>query len=261
VDNYVGSESVGSTATSYRYGSTGTEVENIQRMLIALGYNYGGELKSSGFYGYKTEDEVKRFQRDHNLSADGVVGKKTMEALTAAYNGSSTGGTTTYEPIVYNTDWTKYKSYLNNLGLKSGNRDCKITDLRTGKTFNIYVQSTGNHADVEPLTAADTAVMCSIYGVSNANNISWERRPILVTIGAVQVVASMYGEPHGQQNITNNNFNGQFCVHFLNSTIHSGDGGSVPAGENHQDMIKKAVELVTAKGSKVVEPLSTSEIK
>ena len=33
----------------------------------------------------------------------------------------------------------------------------------------------------------------------------------------------MNGMPHGGQKITTNNFNGQFCIHFLNSRTHGGD--------------------------------------
>ena len=244
VDNVVGSESAGSVSGTYRYGSTGSTVKQIQTMLADLGYYSGTK---SGNFGYKTEDAVKAFQSANGLKADGVVGKKTLDKLTEVYNGKFTGGTTTYDKVVYNLSWTKYKSKLNNLGLIRGNKTCKVTDLWTGKTFDIYVQSTGNHADVEPLTAADTAVMCSIYGVSNESQIGWERRPILVTIGAVQVVASMYGESHGQDDIANNNYEGQFCIHFKDSTNHSTGNGTVPEGQNHQDMIVKAVEIMKAK--------------
>ena len=84
---------------------------------------------------------------------------------------------------------------------------------------------------------------------------------MLITIGAVQVVCSTYAQPHGQQNITDNNFNGQFCVHFLDSTIHSGDGGSVPDSQNHQAIIKEAVKIMKDKGSSVEEEYVTSQKK
>ena len=64
---------------------------------------------------------------------------------------------------------------------------------------------------------------------------------MVLTVGSTQFVCSIYPQPHGQQNITNNNFNGQFCIHFNGSKINSGDGCSVPDSENHQAIIKKAV--------------------
>lgn len=257
IKDYTGS---GDASTTYRYGSTGSAVTFIQTALTKLKY-YTAEI--TGHFGSKTEDAVKRFQKDNGLTADGVVGKTTMDKLNEKYNGGSGGSSadTTYDKIVYNLSWTKYKTVMQNLGLKAGNKGCKLTDLRTGKSFNIYVQSTGNHADVEPLTSADTATLCSIYGVGTASAISWERRPMLITIGAVQVVCSIYAQPHGQQNITDNNFNGQFCVHFLDSTIHSSNGGNVPDDQNHQAIIKEAVRIMEGKGSKVEENYVTSQIK
>ena len=113
----------------------------------------------------------------------------------------------------------------------------------------------GNHADLEPATASDTSTMLSIYGVSSVSNISYKRRAMVMTLGEVQVVCSIYGQAHGQQNITNNNYNGQFCIHFKNSTIHSGDGGSVAESENHQAIINNAVTTLKNKevnGAKIV---------
>ena len=89
----------------------------------------------------------------------------------------------------------------------------------TGKKINIHVQSAGNHLDVEPLTATDTSKMCDLWGVSSASSISYLRRPMLiVTKDNRQIICSVYGTPHGTQDITSNNFPGQFCIHFLNST-------------------------------------------
>ena len=258
IKDYAGS---GDASSTYRYGSTGSAVTFIQTALTQLKY-YTAEI--TGHFCSKTVDAVKRFQKDNGLTADGVVGKTTMDKLNEKYNGGSSGGSsadTTYDKVVYNLSWTKYKTVMQNLGLKAGNKGCKLTDLRTGKSFNIYVQSTGNHADVEPLTSADTATLCRIYGVGTASAISWERRPMLITIGAVQVVCSIYAQPHGQQNITDNNFNGQFCVHFLDSTIHSGDGGSVPDDQNHQAIIKEAVSIMKGKGSEVRTDYATSQEK
>ena len=111
------------------------------------------------------------------------------------------------------------------------------------------------HADVEPLTAADTAKLCQIYGKTSAANLPYNRRAMVLTVGSTQFVCSIYPQPHGQQNITNNNFNGQFCVHFRGSTINSGDGGSVPDSENHQAIITAAVTklkgMTAADGKKI----------
>lgn len=62
----------------YKRGSTGKEVEKIQKKLKKLGY-YLGVI--DGIFGGGTESAVKRFQRDNGLKVDGIVGEKTWNVL------------------------------------------------------------------------------------------------------------------------------------------------------------------------------------
>ena len=181
------------------------------------------------------------FQLDHGLTADGVVGMKTWQAIRDAVSGSGTANAK-YDPVIYNLSWKKYYKNIIQQGLDR-NDQATLTDIGTGKTFTIKVQSSGStHVDAEPLTAADTAILCQIYGVTSASKLPYTRRGMVVTAGGMQFVCSIYPQPHGQQNITNNNFGGQFCIHFLDSTINSGDGGSVSDSKNHQAIIAAAVK-------------------
>lgn len=61
-----------------KYGSSGDEVIEIQQKLSELGYYYGN---IDGKFGNNTKKAVIQFQEDNNLSADGIVGIKTLEAL------------------------------------------------------------------------------------------------------------------------------------------------------------------------------------
>lgn len=78
------------TAT-YRYGSKGVIVTEVQRRLKAWGY-YKGDL--DGAYGYETYLAVKEFQRKNNLSVDGIVGDQTLAALGIYAGPSDTGSQT-----------------------------------------------------------------------------------------------------------------------------------------------------------------------
>lgn len=256
-DEYQGSASSGS-GTSYRNGSTGSGVLDLQTKLNALKY-YEGKL--SGNYGNLTEEAVRQFQKNNGLSADGVAGPKTIQAINAQYNNlyNSNGSTTEYSKVMYNLSWTKTvdgsktgKKIITNLFTASKNV-ATLKDIKTGLSFNITLQSAGNHVDAEPSTASDTATMCRIYNVNDADSIPYNRRAMVMTVGSEQFVCSVYGEVHGQQNITNNNFNGQFCVHFLDSTNHSTGNGYVPEEENHQAIIKKAVDALEKDGIDVRE--------
>ena len=60
------------------YGSRGKEVEELQIALRQLGYFKGS---ATAYYGSITKRAVARFQRAQGISADGIVGQKTKEAL------------------------------------------------------------------------------------------------------------------------------------------------------------------------------------
>lgn len=61
-------------------GSKGEYVTLLQTKLANLGYDLGS-CGVDGEYGKATEAAVKKFQKDHGLTADGVTGKKTWAAL------------------------------------------------------------------------------------------------------------------------------------------------------------------------------------
>jgi hypothetical protein len=108
----------------------------------------------------------------------------------------------------------------------------KVTDIETGLSFQVQRRAGKNHADVQPLTKEDTAIMEQIY----EGKWSWRRKAILVQAGDRSIAASMHGMPHGGDGIPDNNFSGHFCIHFLGSATH-GSGNIDP---EHQFMIRKA---------------------
>ena len=64
-------------------GSKGPEVKKLQEKLIARGYSVGS-YGADGDFGQGTHNAVVKFQRDHGLSADGIVGPDTMRAIDGA---------------------------------------------------------------------------------------------------------------------------------------------------------------------------------
>lgn len=90
-----------------------------------------------------------------------------------------------------------------------------VVDLETGMRFRVQRRAGSNHADVQPLTSKDTAIMKKIYN----GKWSWKRRAIIVISEDGKIAASMHGMPHGGGALKNN-FPGHFCIHFYGSTTH-----------------------------------------
>ncbi|MBP1157241.1 MULTISPECIES: hypothetical protein [unclassified Paenibacillus] len=108
----------------------------------------------------------------------------------------------------------------------------QVVDLETGLRFQAQRRAGSSHADMQPLTKADTEVMKQIYN----GEWSWRRRAVLVQIDGHSLAASMHGMPHGGDGIPDNAFSGHFCIHFLGSSTH----GSRSVDPDHQWMVYKA---------------------
>lgn len=64
-------------------GTSGELVTELQEALVALGY----AVDTDGIYGPGTAAQVKRFQADHGLAADGIAGVRTQAAIARALGG------------------------------------------------------------------------------------------------------------------------------------------------------------------------------
>ncbi|MGE5389523.1 MAG: hypothetical protein ACM3PE_00505 [Deltaproteobacteria bacterium] len=159
-------------------------------------------------------------------------------------------------PNVNTTDHGLYIKWSEVNGLFPRYAKATITDFESGKSFKVQRRGGSSHADVQPLTAGDTAVMKEIYH----GNWSWKRRSVIVTLErGSRIAASMAGMPHGQGAIRGNRFNGHFCLHFRDSKTH-GSGKVDPA---HQMMIWKSAgieetQLMTMPSGTLVETFFTA---
>ena len=107
-----------------------------------------------------------------------------------------------------------------------------IIDVRTRTSIQMVSFSHGNHADVYPLTYADTEALRTVFG-----GWTWTPRPILVIVGDRTFAASMNGMPHGGGGRSGNNMNGHVCIHFRGSRTHN---GSWHHERDHQNSILEA---------------------
>lgn len=71
------------SSTLLQIGNHGDKVKQLQNDLIALGYSCGS-AGADGDFGIGTLNAVKKFQKEHNLEADGIVGPATLSAINSA---------------------------------------------------------------------------------------------------------------------------------------------------------------------------------
>ena len=206
---------------SLRKGATGTAVKTLQTNLKKLGF-YTAYV--DGSFGATTESAVKAFQKKYGLTSDGVAGSATLKKIESVVASASSGKITTER-----LDWFNGGKYVIPNGAVF-----QIKDVSTGLIFSARRQSGGNHMDAEPLTAEDTAILKKI----NGGTFSWRRRAVLVKYNGHVYAASIYSEPHGTNTILDNNFDGQFCLHFYGSKTH----GTDRVDADHQKCVEQAMK-------------------
>ncbi len=172
---------------SLRLGATGDRVAEIQRRLIELGYM---NVEATGYFGQKTYDALRSFQRAAGLSADGVAGKKTVEALFAAdapkYTTTTRTTTTTTTTTVTTTTTTTTTAAKPDDSSEDGG---KTTASTTAQTTTTTVTTT---APTEPLPEYELLYTTLDFGASGESVITLQSR--LTELGYYdQQISTYYG--------------------------------------------------------------------
>lgn len=208
-------------------GNRGSAVKKLQQALKDKGY-----LKGSvdGVFGSQTKTAVKKYQKDNKMTVNGIADTKMLESLGLQTTSETSSA---YDiPPVHGTaklsDWWTELQYVFPKG-----KIAVITDVDKKVSWREKRFAGKNHADIQPLTKADTAKLKRVYG----GGWSWKRRAVFVTIDGVNYAASIHGYPHGGSNLSNN-FPGHHCLHGLNSRTH----GTNKVDANHQKMVQKAAK-------------------
>lgn len=214
------------TNQTLRPGDSSSQVRALQVRLTELGYYTN---TNDGAYGYGTRQAVLAFQKNNQLTQDGIAGQQTLEKMVssgAVGADDIPAGTLVTERL----DW-----FSDGEDTFPRNATIQIKDCETGLIFKAKVLYGSNHLDAEPLTAADTEILLDINGGAS---FSYRRRAVLVQYNGHVYAASIYSEPHGDQTITYNNFDGQFCLHFYGSRTH----GSDRVDEDHKECEAQALK-------------------
>lgn len=179
------------------WGSSGDEVIQIQNKLKQWGY-YNGAI--DGSYGSKTYQAVKNFQAKNGLTADGIAGTKTLEALgistkkTTANNNvnllaRAISGEARGEPyegqvavgavILNRVNSSKFPNTLAGVIYQSGAFD----SVKDGQ-INMEPTSTALKAAQDALSGWDPTGGCIYFFNPSTSTSKWIwSRPIVRTIG------------------------------------------------------------------------------
>lgn len=84
-------------------GSKGTKVEQLQKFL---------KIKVDGNFGKKTEEAVKKFQKENNLKDDGIVGEKTWNVMGFEITTDLSENLTTPQNLIFEKKYLDKDEYL-----------------------------------------------------------------------------------------------------------------------------------------------------
>ena len=102
------------SSTLLKVGSRGAAVQDVQKKLVALGYNVGS-TGADGIFGNATKNAVIKFQGSVGISKDGIVGSITLAKLNEAYNNRNKGQSTTTTTSYVGKDYVrKAQVHMNN---------------------------------------------------------------------------------------------------------------------------------------------------
>lgn len=181
--------------------------------------------------------KIASVSKGAKLEIVGASGNYYQVTNGSAYGYIAKGSVSKSKPAAKSS--TSWKSRVEMVGWFNGGSSiltkgeyATIYDIQTGLTVRIRCLYGSNHADVEPATKADTAKLLKIAG----GNFSWDSHAVILHANGRYIAAAINTKPHGEQAITNNGYNGQFCLHLAGSKTH----GSDSVNEDHQANILRA---------------------
>ena len=200
-----------------------------------------------------------RFQKAKKLTADGLAGKKTLQALEAADKGRDPSPTPPPTPKASPTPTPSSPSskktakapdgskiyllhWFNDIkpSLKNG-QNLLVYDPSTGIYWTLRVYSRGRHCDAEPLTKKDTENMVKAFGGQN----TWTQKGVYVKLpSGTWTIGSTHDMPHMSGSVKDNDFDGHLCVHFLRD-MSEAQKNDPSYGVANQETIRKLWKSLT----------------
>lgn len=216
-----------SSNTTVGLNSVGELVVRVQLRLRELGYL---NFKPTGNFRSMTQTATIAFQQAQTdasgsfIYADGTVGPQTQSVLFSARASRASipanismpigpplsGASIITGAIV---SWNEVKEML------TVNSTYTVTDYNTGVSFEVKYLGGEGHAEVECATSDDTGIFIESFG----NEYNYSKRPVVIDINGRNIAASLFGYPHGEDHVSDNNMTGHTCLYFDGSISHVGN--------------------------------------
>lgn len=167
-----------------RRGDSGTEIVQLQNQLKSLGYF---QAPSTGFFASHTLEVVTKFQADHGLPQDGIVGQQTQAAIDSLL-GRQQPITAVPMPIITAVPMPINNTIVGNLTLGATGAavsklqdDLRVLGFYTAATTGIYDQATevavtsfqkAQGLNPDGIAGAKTlaAIATSLSGIASSNS-------------------------------------------------------------------------------------------
>ena len=244
-----------------KQGMRNSDVSELQRDLKSLGFF---SANPTGYFGSITKSAVISFQKRYGLSQDGVAGKNTISKITSLTKSNTTVSRGSFSrgselrSEAAKSNEVQLLQWFGTVDKIYGIGDvATVIDVETGLKMQIKRTYGSSHADVETLTADDTAALKKASGGS----WNWTRRPVIVEIDGYRIAGSLTAMPHAGRDdkpanayvsgrsggygsgtnldaVKGNGMDGQFDIHFYGSKTHSTDR----VDKAHQAAIQKALK-------------------
>ena len=141
-------------------GARGEKVKQLQQLLKDKGY-FPQDTNITSYYGRITENSVKKFQQDHNLKADGVVGQNTWNKLI------NTTSTPTPQTPTSNTSESNQSTIDVSLKAQTDIDLCRRVSIPDDGYLVIRLYPSSNSEEVDVLSN-NTKI-----GIKNTGNNGW----------------------------------------------------------------------------------------
>ncbi len=171
-------------------GDTGSNVLDLQTKLKALLY-YTGPLNSN--FDLETENAVKRFQLNNNLTADGIVGNNTWNALNSLYGNladcsleSTPNNYLTYTVVPGDTLYAIARRYNTTVAAIKNLNNLSSNIINIGQTLKIPTNNITNYLTYtvkkgDTLYGIAKSYETSVNAIKSLNNLTSD----ILSIGQV----------------------------------------------------------------------------